>query len=148
MLPSMRVMVRLAKNNPNIHSSMLEPTSTNRSIFVMPVRCNGVMEALHPSTKKMLNRLLPITFPIAISGFFFKAATMEVASSGRDVPPATRVSPMTDSLTPRLRAMPLAPSTKKLPPAISATSPPIIYSMDRHMGSCLISSSVSPSFFP
>ena len=82
MLPSMRVMVRLAKNNPNIHSSMLEPTSTNRSIFVMPVRCNGVMEALHPSTKKMLNRLLPITFPIAISGFFFKAATMEVASSG------------------------------------------------------------------
>ena len=100
MLPSMRVMVRLAKNNPNIHSSMLEPTSTNRSIFVMPVRCNGVMEALHPSTKKMLNRLLPITFPIAISGFFFKAATMEVASSGRDVPPATRVSPMTDSLLP------------------------------------------------
>ena len=97
MLPSMRVMVRLAKNNPNIHSSMLEPTSTNRSIFVIPVRCNGVMEALHPSTKKMLNRLLPITFPIAISGFFFKAATMEVASSGRDVPPATRVSPMTDS---------------------------------------------------
>lgn len=104
MLPSMRVMVRLAKNNPNIHSSMLEPTSTNRSIFVIPVRCNGVMEALHPSTKKMLNRLLPITFPIAISGFFFKAATMEVASSGRDVPPATRVSPMTDSLTPRLCA--------------------------------------------
>ena len=30
--------------------------------------------------------LLPITFPIAISGFFFSAATIEVASSGREVP--------------------------------------------------------------
>ena len=59
--------VAALKNNPNIHSKMLEPTSTSRSIFVIPVRCNGVMEALHPSTKKMLNRLLPITFPIATS---------------------------------------------------------------------------------
>lgn len=32
MLPSMRVMVRLAKNNPNIHSSMLEPTSSTNNI--------------------------------------------------------------------------------------------------------------------
>lgn len=39
------------------------------------------MEALHPNTKKILNRLLPMTLPMAISGFFFKAATMEVASS-------------------------------------------------------------------
>ena len=42
------------------------------------------MLALHPNTKKILKRLLPITFPIAISGFFFSAATIEVASSGRE----------------------------------------------------------------
>ena len=111
MLPSMRVMVRLAKKSPKNQSRILEPTSTSRSRLVMPARCRGVIEALHPSTKKMLKRLLPITLPIAISGFFFRAATMEVASSGRDVPPATSVSPMTDSLTPRLRAMPVAQST-------------------------------------
>ena len=35
-------------------------------------RCNGVMDALHPSTKNTLNRLLPTTLPMAISGFFFK----------------------------------------------------------------------------
>ena len=87
MLPSMRVMVRLAKNSPKIQSRILEPTSTSRSRLVMPARCRGVMEALHPSTKKMLKRLLPITLPIAISEFFLRAATMEVASSGRDVPP-------------------------------------------------------------
>lgn len=123
-LPSIRVMVRLAKNSPNSQSSMPDPISTHRSKLVMPVRCNGVMEALHPNTKNTLNKLLPTTLPMAISGFFFKAATMDVASSGSDVPPATNVSPITDSLTPRLRAMPLAPSTKKLPPAISAPSPP------------------------
>lgn len=124
MLPSMRVMVRLAKNSPKNQSRMPEPASTHKSRLVIPVRCNGVMDALHPSTKNTLNRLLPTTLPMAISGFFFKAATMDVASSGRDVPPATSVSPITDSLTPRLRAMPLAPSTKKLPPAISAQARP------------------------
>ncbi len=124
MLPSMRVMVRLAKNSPKNQSRIPEPASTHKSRLVIPVRCNGVMDALHPSTKNTLNRLLPTTLPMAISGFFFKAATMDVASSGRDVPPATSVSPITDSLTPRLRAMPLAPSTKKLPPAISAPSRP------------------------
>ena len=81
------------KNSPNIQSSMPDPISTHRSKLVMPVRCNGVMEALHPNTKNTLNKLLPTTLPMAISGFFFKAATMDVASSGSDVPPATNVSP-------------------------------------------------------
>ena len=67
MLPSMRVMVRLAKNSPKIQSRILEPTSTSRSRLVMPARCRGVMEALHPSTKKMLKRLLPIT-PLHLAG--------------------------------------------------------------------------------
>ena len=66
-----------------------------------------------PNTKKTLNRLDPITFPIAISGFFFKAATTEVANSGREVPIATRVNPITDSPTPNDRAISLDPSTKK-----------------------------------
>ena len=101
----------MAKNNPKNQSRMPEPTKVKRSKLLMPVSRKGVMEALHPNTKKMLNRLLPITLPMAISGFFFKAATIDVASSGREVPPATSVSPITDSLTPRCRAMLLAPST-------------------------------------
>lgn len=111
----------MAKNSPKNQSRMPDPTSTHKSKLVIPVRCNGVMDALQPNTKNTLNRLLPTTLPMAISGFFFKAATMDVARSGSEVPPATNVSPITDSLTPKLRAMPLAPSTKKLPPAISCT---------------------------
>ena len=148
MLPSMRVMVRLAKNRPNSHNRMPEPTSANRSKLVIPVKCSGVMVALQPNTKKILNKLLPMAFPMAISGFFFRAATMDVASSGRDVPPATRVSPMTDSLAPKLRAMPLAPFTNRSPPTISAPRPPTMYRTDRHIGSWLTFSSVSPSCFP
>ena len=56
---------------------MPEPTKVKRSKLLMPVSRKGVMEALHPNTKKMLNRLLPITLPMAISGFFFKAATID-----------------------------------------------------------------------
>ena len=37
-----------------------------------------------------------MTLPIAIPGFFFKAAVTDVASSGKEVPPATNVSPITD----------------------------------------------------
>ena len=74
------------------------------------------MEAAQPRTKKMLKRFEPTTLPMAICGFFFSAATAEVASSGREVPPATSVRPMVDSLTPRLRAMADEPSTKSCPP--------------------------------
>lgn len=57
MLPSMRVMVRLAKNSPKIQSRILEPTSTSRSRLVMPARCRGVMEALHPQYKEDVEKI-------------------------------------------------------------------------------------------
>ena len=82
----------------------------------MPCTGIAVMLALQPNTKNTLKRLEPITLPTAISGFFFRAATTEVANSGSEVPPATKVKPMTDSLIPKLRAMPEAPSTKHCPP--------------------------------
>ena len=70
-LPSIRVMVRLAKNSPEHPKQYARSyASTHRSKLVMPVRCNGVMEALHPNTKNTLNKLLPTTLPMAISGFF------------------------------------------------------------------------------
>ena len=92
----MRVMVRFPKNRPNNHKSIPEPTSVSKSKLVIPFSPSGVMEALQPNTKNMLKRLLPMTLPIAISGFFFNAATTEVASSGKEVPPATKVSPIID----------------------------------------------------
>ena len=84
-LPSIRVIVRLAKNSPKNQSRIPEPANVNKSKLVIPLRWSGVILALHPNTKKILKRLLPITLPMAISGFFFNAATMEVASSGREV---------------------------------------------------------------
>ena len=68
-------------------------------LLIFPIG-SGDTEALHPNTKNRLNRLLPITFPMAIPGFFFRAAVTEVASSGSDVPPATSVRPIMESLTP------------------------------------------------
>ena len=61
---------------------MPEPTKVKRSKLLMPVSRKGVMEALHPNTKKMLNRLLPITLPMAISGFFFKTVLVHHFDSG------------------------------------------------------------------
>ena len=47
----------------------------------------------------------PITLPIAMSFCPLRAATMEVTSSGRLVPMATMVRPMSVSLRPNIRAM-------------------------------------------
>lgn len=94
----MRVMVRFLKNQPTSQNRMEEPTSTAMSMLLIFPIGRGDRLALHPNTKNTLNRLLPMTLPMAIPGFFFKAAVTEVASSGREVPPATSVSPMIESL--------------------------------------------------
>jgi hypothetical protein len=68
----------------------------------------------------------PTIFPIALSDSFLTAAITEVASSGRLVPPATIVSPITASDTPIIRAMSTAPSTKNLEPKTSSPNPRIV----------------------
>lgn len=52
----------------------------------------------------MLNTLEPSAFPMAIPLFPLRADTTLVANSGREVPPATIVRPITASDTPRFVA--------------------------------------------
>ncbi len=104
-------------------NNKLAPTIVSISKLVMPPIGRGLMVDAHPNMKNELKMLLPITLPIAMPGFFLNAAVREVASSGNDVPTATIVSPTIDSLTPILKAMPLAPSTKNCPPKINPAKP-------------------------
>ena len=64
--------------------------------------CSGERMAENPRINKMLNRLEPIAFPSARPLSPFLVATMEVTSSGREVPIATMVSPIKFWLTPKL----------------------------------------------
>ena len=82
------------------------------SIFAPVSKGRGLISDVIPRIKKILKILEPTIFPTAISDFFFRAATIEVASSGRDVPAATIVSPITRSLMPSSLAIFIAPSTK------------------------------------
>ncbi len=68
-----------------------------------------------PKIHKILNKLDPIIFPIAISFSPFLAATTLVTSSGRLVPTATIVSPIKVSLNPNILAKEVAPSTVNFP---------------------------------
>ena len=61
--------------------------------------------------------------PTAISVSPFLAAAILVTNSGRDVPIATMVRPMSVWLTPKEAAMALALSTTSCPPKITAASP-------------------------
>ncbi|KKO20270.1 MAG: hypothetical protein BROFUL_01015 [Candidatus Brocadia fulgida] len=81
-----------------------------------------IMEEM-PRTVRMLKILLPSTFPTLISDSLRMAATREVASSGRDVPTAITVRPMTSSLIPMTLAIKIAAWTRKCAPPMSAPSP-------------------------
>gem|GEM_PF-3097646 len=89
-----------------------------------------VTDHVAPKTSNRLNILLPTTFPIAISEFLLSEAITEVASSGKLVPNAIMVSPITDSDIPYQRAIFFADHTRKFAPIESHTSPPIIYRVD------------------
>ncbi len=113
---------------------MQEAASTRRSVSVMEPNFRGLIVAEAPRTRKILNMLLPMTFPIAKPGLPLIADITEVASSGREVPAATIVKPITASLTPRADAMPDAPSTNQFPPNIRPPRPRAIHSTDFAIG--------------
>jgi hypothetical protein len=73
------------------------------SIPLYPSSCANV--ALKPSIQRILKIFDPTTAQIAISVFFFKAAMILEASSGRLVPTAIIVSPINASLMPRVFAI-------------------------------------------
>ena len=82
------------------------------SITFSPISCNGLIADAIPSTIRMLKILEPIAFPTAISTSFFLAATMDVTSSGRDVPIETIVNPTRFWLIPKSMAILLAAALK------------------------------------
>ena len=89
----------LSRDAENIHSSTTEPRRTAMSMGVMPVMVMGHTSPVMLRMKSMLKTLEPRTLPMAMPLLPLRAATRVVASSGREVPPATTVSPMTASLT-------------------------------------------------
>ena len=59
----------------------------------------GAIRQASPRTRPILAILLPIILPIASSGASSRAARMEAASSGAEVPNANTVAPITNELT-------------------------------------------------
>ena len=76
----------------------------------------------------------PMTLPSAMSALPLNSDTSDEASSGSDVPPATSVMAITDSLIPRLRAIDVALRRNISPPKTSPASPPTIITAVSHPG--------------
>ena len=105
----------------------------------------GLIAEATPSTISILNILDPIALPSAISTSFFLAATIEVTSSGSDVPIETIVSPISVWLIPRSLAILDAASTVTSPPNAIAIAPPTINKILTGTETILMSSSDPPS---
>jgi len=88
----------------------------------------------------------PIALPSARPLSPFLVATMDVTSSGSDVPIAMIVSPIKFWLTPKFAAITQALSTTRSPPKITATRPPAINTILFGSDSTLQSSPVSRFF--
>ena len=92
----------------------------------------------------------PMIFPSEISLCFLKAAIAEVANSGKDVPKATTLIPITTSDTSKNLAMKTAQFTKRSAPKAKATIPKItkrIISVKLSESVLSISRSDSTGFF-
>ncbi len=94
--------------------------------------CNGIgyITEDKPSTKNILKIFDPTTFPIARSTLFFKAAEIDVASSGREVPIDTIVRPIILSEIPIYFAKLTANITMTFPPITSIIKPNKVKSTD------------------
>ncbi len=68
------------------------------------------------NTNNIFIILLPITLPIPIAAFFFNAATISVISSGRDVPRAKIVRPITVWAIPKFEKKTKDSDRNNLPP--------------------------------
>ena len=102
MAPSIRPSVEFIVNTKRYAdiASMIgiSRLTTDGSLFI------GLNMADNPSTRAMLQILLPTTFPTAIMLLPWIEEIRLTTSSGADVPNATTVKPMTIGLTPKLRA--------------------------------------------
>lgn len=87
----------------------------------------GKITALIHNTRNILKILDPTTLPIAISDFFFMTATIEVVSSGKEVPKATIVNHMTDCDNQRTFDIFIAPLTIHSPQIVKPTNQTTIY---------------------
>ena len=105
--------------------AMRTPASTR----LIPWNDRGVITEEHPRISNMLKTFEPSIFPRASWSLCLAAATMQVASSGSDVPPARMVIAMNLSLTPSLLARAVAESTKSSPPKMSPARPAATASM-------------------
>ena len=95
----------------------------------------GKIVADAPIIRKILKIFEPTTLPTAISLSPFLAAITDVTNSGRDVPHATIVRPISASLRPKNLAISFAPSTDKSPPKTMPASPiPINNKIDSREG--------------
>ena len=130
-MPSTLVIVRflLPKRMTNIRNK--EATiNIPISIFKLLSKFIGCISALVPRTKKILKMLEPRALPMAMSVFFFKAATIDVTSSGNEVAIAIKVSPIVDSEIPNSIEITEAPDTIHFPPKNKPKLPKIINIID------------------
>ena len=91
----------------------------------------GAMSAATPKISRLLKILLPITFPSAIPELPFSAAPVLITNSGNEVPSATIVRPITNSLILKRRARADAPFVSQSAPRITSTMPATKLNTDR-----------------
>ena len=84
---------------------------------------NGEMVMAVPDTRIRLKILAPMMFPSERALWPLARAVIAVTSSGREVPRATIVRPMTEDGTPRASAISVPLSTRSFAPTAIRTAP-------------------------
>ena len=124
---------RLRPSSPMPKSVCLRPQRISSAVMailtgmsrrrLLRVIATGAMIAERPRMRAVLNTFEPMMLPTARSEFFSMADTKLTTISGAEVPSATMVRPITNSLIPHRRASPDAPSTSASAPISTSARP-------------------------
>ena len=114
----------------NILISIIEKANNIKLLIKDVEKVNGVIIAPVPNIKKEFKIHEPIKFPVAKSSSFFIIAIIDVINSGKAVPIAIIVEPITLSGIPNFKAISVADSTTQFPPVFKSSTPNTIKNVE------------------
>ena len=112
----------------NPYNQIIRVPNKRKIKFSIDLESSSIIDKIEPKPNIRQKLMIhdPIIFPSAMLWFPFIIATIEVTSSGREVPNATIVSPITFVGTFKIEEISIEDSTTKSPPYFKEKPPSII----------------------
>lgn len=120
------MVMHLTGGDPGGRDDAPRPAGADGSGFMVPLELDKIVSTLRPDAGGVLGELLPVTFPVTVSKFFFGTTAARITGSNDRMPPTAGIDPVASSLAPGLQTVLPTPSAGRYPPGVDPTDPPVV----------------------